>query len=117
MEANTNKLNLPAIAFALAALVCTVPSAANAGDGPATEKVPYADLNLATSEGIEELDRRLDRAVMRVCGETYPRPHAITTIAQCKRVTKRDLKPQREYAIARANGNADVQWAQNAVGN
>ena len=103
------KSNLPAITFAIAALVAAIPSSAIASDEPPTEKVRYGDLNLATEEGVEALDRRLDRAVKRVCGEAHTRD-LITqrAIRECERTTWHDIRPEREFAIAQATGQQDA---------
>jgi UrcA family protein len=114
MEKNTRKSNLPAIAFALAALASTVPSSAIAG-GPTTEKVPYGDLNLASEDGVKALDRRLDRAVERVCGEPQVRNLALQRrIEQCRADTWQSIQGERQFAIARATGQHDAQRAEHA---
>jgi len=114
MEKNTRKPNLPAIAFALAALTATLPSSAIAGE-PQTEKVPYGDLNLATEAGIQALDRRLDRAVERVCGESQIRNLAANRqVERCRADTWRSIQDERQFAIARATGRQDVQRAERA---
>jgi UrcA family protein len=114
MEKRNSKLNLPAIAFACAALIAAVPSSALAEDRAPIEKVPYGDLNLATQAGIDTLDRRLDRAVERVCGQAIPRvlQHQ-KVIAQCKKETRQRVQAKRDFAIARAAGDRGLAWAGN----
>lgn len=110
MEKSTRKLNLPAIAFALAALVATHPSALARSDPP-SEKVPYGDLNLATAEGVKELDRRLDRAVERVCGHAMPRELVKQRAHdKCREDTLNSISDDRQFAIAKANGSN--AWAE-----
>ena len=114
MEKNTRKSNLPAIAFALAALASTVPSSAIAG-GPTTETVPYGDLNLASEAGIKALDRRLDRAVERVCGDSQVRTLALQRrIEQCRADTWQSIRDERQFAIAKSTGQHDAQRAERA---
>lgn len=112
MEKNIRKSNLPAIGFALAALAATLPSSAFAGNGAPTEKVPYGDLNLATQAGVETLDRRLDRAVQRVCGSASMRDlPAQARIEQCREDTWKAIEDDRQVAIAKATGQDNVQQA------
>ena len=113
METNTRKSNLPAIAFALAALVATHPSTAFANNEPPSEKVHYGDLNLASEDGIKALDRRLDRAVQRVCGQATVRElYQQQAIEKCRKDTMRSIQGEREFAIATANGSET--WAESA---
>lgn len=115
METNTRKSNLSAIAFALAALTATIPGQAFANGEPLTEDVHYGDLNLATQAGIDALDRRLDRAVKRVCGEPSPRSLSATRqVGKCREETWQSIEADREFAIARATGRHDVQRAERA---
>jgi len=113
MEKRTHKTNLPAIAFALAALASTLPSSAIAA-GERSEKVPYGDLNLATEAGIAALDRRLDRAVERVCGDSQTRnPSAQRGIKRCHAETWQSIQDDRQFAIAKSTGQG-VQRAERA---
>lgn len=108
METKTRKSNLPAIAFALAALTATP---AFAG-GPQSEEVHYGDLNLSTPAGVAALDRRLDRAVQRVCGDAARQNlSAQRLIARCRAETWQSIQDDRQFAIAKSTGR-DVQRAQ-----
>jgi len=110
MEKNTRKSNLAAVVFALAALTAT-PAVAQASH---TEEVPYGDLNLGTQAGIAALDRRLDRAVERVCGDALFRNLAAQRrIEQCRAQTWQSIQDDRQFAIAKATGQRDVQRAEN----
>jgi len=112
MEKNTRKSNLPAIAFALAALTATLPSSALAGAAQ-SETVPYGDLNLGSEEGVKALDRRLDRAVERVCGTPQIRSlQAQRQIEQCRAETWAAIQDDRQFAIAKATGQENVQRAE-----
>jgi UrcA family protein len=115
MEVNTRKSTLSAIAFGLAALTATAPLTALASGQPLTENVHYGDLNLATPAGIEALDRRLDRAVKRVCGDASPRSLSdVRQVGKCRDETWQSIEADREFAIARATGRHDVQRAERA---
>jgi UrcA family protein len=115
MEPNTMKSTLPALIVAAAALVTAIPSATFARENVTTERVPYADLNLASRAGIETLDRRLERAVKRVCGGDARHMGLHDEIAECREKARAGILPQREYAIARATGRQDGQaWAENS---
>lgn len=117
MKSNTPKLNLPAIAFAAAALASALPSAAIARDETRTERVTYSDLNLANEAGVKALDRRLDRAVQRVCGDDRRNILTPPAVTRCMRSAHASVIPQRAYAIARATGSQDgtKAWAENAA--
>lgn len=115
MDPKTMKSTLPALVFAAAALVTAIPSATFARENVATERVPYGDLNLANEAGIETLDRRLDRAVRRVCGGDTRIKGMHDAIAECREKARASILPQRNYAIARATGRQDGQaWAENS---
>lgn len=61
------------IALALAASSLSLAPAALAGDNDErSSTVSHSDLDLSTEEGIEELDRRIDRAARTVCGSDDP---------------------------------------------
>ena len=116
MDTNTRKLNLPAIAFALAALAATHPAAVLA-ERPHSEKVLYGDLNLASEDGVAVLDRRLDRAVERVCGEASIRDVAAQRrIEACREETRQSIEDDRELAIGKATGQ-NVRRAEQASRN
>jgi UrcA family protein len=105
METTTRKSNLRPIAFALAALIATVPASAIAAGEPQTVHVYYGDLNLTSEAGIAALDRRLDRAVERVCGNVSVRNLIENrAVARCEQETRRSIRDDREFAIAKANG-------------
>jgi UrcA family protein len=115
MEPNTMKSTLPALIVAAAALVSAIPSATFAREVVTTERVPYADLNLASEAGIETLDRRLERAVKRVCGGDARHLGLQDEVIACREKARAGIAPQRNYAIARATGRQNGQaWAENA---
>ena len=73
----------------------------------ATQRVSYADLDLATSEGERALVRRLRGAVRNVCAEEVG-PSAIVYVEHsCRKLTWRDTQPQLGSAISRARQMAE----------
>lgn len=119
MDTKTRTSNLPAIAFALAALTATLPFPALARGEPASEAVPYGDLNLASEAGVKALDRRLDRAVERVCGAPPVRSLAThRQVAECREQAWQAIQDDRAIAIARATGRTNGQeWAERSPRN
>lgn len=81
-------------------IFAAAPALANA---PKAAHVGIADLNLASAQGVAELDRRLDRAVKTVCA-TGPAADLRTTLAarSCLVKTKATAALQRDAAIAAA---------------
>lgn len=59
------------VGVALAVSLLTTPAMAKPGEGRRVVRVSFADLDLATPDGIAALDRRLASAVRRVCGTVY----------------------------------------------
>ena len=113
------KYPLRAIAFAFVALATVAPAAASAADEPRTEKVYFGDLDLASPAGIETLDRRLDRAVERVCGQASVRElQKQRQIKKCRQLTWNSVRSDRQVAIARADksGVGGKTWAENGSG-
>ncbi|WP_120076224.1 UrcA family protein [Aurantiacibacter odishensis] len=63
-------MKTPKITFALAlaaAGMAAAPTMASAEDTQSV-RVTYDDLDLSTQNGIEELERRIDRAARQICG-------------------------------------------------
>ena len=76
-----------------------------------TERVSYADLDLATNDGRKMLFRRVRSAVKNVCSEmlgpatTYYQEHA-----DCRRATWSDTRPQMNLALDEArNGSRQAK--------
>lgn len=108
METKTADPTLRRIAFALAALSATAPSWAVLASEPRGEAVYYGDLNLAGESGVKVLDRRLDRAVARVCGSFSIRNlTADRDVAECREQTWNAIRDERDFAIAKATGRYD----------
>jgi UrcA family protein len=55
------------LAAAIGALGLTTPASANTAAFATSERVSYADLDLATTDGQAALQKRVDRAAWRVC--------------------------------------------------
>lgn len=104
------------VAFALAAL--TTSAAIMAQDDLLTETVQFNDLNLTTETGVDLLDRRLNRAVKRVCGSApIQSASANRRVRHCQDQAWVGIEPQRSFAIASANnGNRQTEIAVNARG-
>ncbi|OYX65582.1 MAG: hypothetical protein B7Y88_07980 [Sphingomonadales bacterium 32-64-17] len=100
MQAITIKLAIAASALALAPTV----SAAE-GDQRST-RVAYADLDLASAEGMAELDRRIDTAAREVCNAdqqaTGTRIES-RSARQCVETAKTQL--DRHFAQIKRNAN------------
>jgi UrcA family protein len=81
--------------IALAGL--TAATAANAADNPEnTVKVKYSDLDLTSNNGFRLLDRRIGRAIERVCG-SYAEVHDMVDaqkIDRCRVSAQQHIGPQ-----------------------
>lgn len=75
---------------------------------PATRRVAYGDLNLATQIGESALARRVSSAVKEVCRQELGPSPLYYAQTSCRMVTWSDTKPQVAQAIARARGMAAV---------
>ena len=84
------------LAIAAVALPLT---AAQASEAPAAE-VGYADLNLGTAEGQAIFDRRIDRAIEKVCGRLENHPTFDSAVRRCQRETRVDAMQLRDLAVA-----------------
>lgn len=84
-----------------AALIGAAPAAAQTETN--SIQVGIADLDLATTEDVARLDRRLGAAVRRVCGVAAARTlDAYQDVATCRREAAARIAPQRDLAIAEA---------------
>lgn len=77
--------------------------AATAGEPDAklpTAEVHYGDLDLATSEGRDKLETRVERAARRVC-PAFSRDIKMNARArECRKVALNAVRPQIEMAVA-----------------
>lgn len=68
-----------------------------------TAEVYYGDLNLLSEHGVNQLDRRIDRAITIVCGDDMPFDILFTPgIRACQRETLTAVMPARDEVIDRA---------------
>lgn len=99
-------------AAALANVAVAVPAHAAEPSAP-TASVRYADLDLATPDGVARLDRRIRIAAKSVCGEADPRDLArMAPVQQCRAKAIVSAAPQIASAIESAHG--DTRVASNA---
>lgn len=105
---SSHTMNAARIAFVIATIAVNgAPSYAIAGEPVPTEQVVYTDLDLNTPDGVATLDKRLNRAVRKVC--YLANPHAISDLSdesRCRRRAMSQIKPQRELAIANARSES-----------
>ena len=90
-------MKTPIFAIAAASLAVTA-SPALAGDAPKM-KVHYADLNLATEAGIEQLERRIEGAAKKVCNAETPTTGSRMASTQSRRcVAKAKATAMQQFA-------------------
>ncbi len=102
-----NKLTLLAASVAASAAVVTPAQA----EPPKSVEVGYSDLNLRTSEGIAQLDRRIDRAIDTVCDyRSFVSDRLFNRTARlCVSETLADVTPARDRVIqAHQRGQVEV---------
>ncbi len=99
----------------LAAVAMTTVTAAHASPGAGsapTKHVTYRDLNLATQEGQEKFERRIQGAANEVCLPFLEVPGSLLgnkgAFARCRQFALADVHPQMLAAIQRASGVAGV---------
>ncbi len=86
---------------AAAASICTAPALAQ---DMVSVKVGYSDLNLASTAGAAVLERRIDAAVMQICGRADNRdPQQRALVAQCRQEVSVGADEQGRQAIAKAH--------------
>lgn len=84
-------------------LLAAAPAAQDPVAAPASVAVSYSDLNLNTAAGRAELDRRLHRAVAKVCPAPDHRELRQRQAAQaCRQVALASADQQRRIALASA---------------
>jgi UrcA family protein len=87
----------------IAASLVLAPSAAIAAEtGPAPQiQVKYSDLNLASADGVAELERRIERAAKKVCGASrLPTGSRIADIDARQCVAKAKASAAQSFAAA-----------------
>ena len=90
----------PLIALAAAAALVTTPAFA-AG----SKDISYRDLDLSTSHGQQELDRRIDAAARTVCGLSTVRTGTVLRSAQAKACYQQASNNARAMIAARIKEN------------
>jgi UrcA family protein len=87
--------------IALALIFAAAPALAQ----PPVGRVRYSDLDLATPAGVAMLDRRIGRAVERLCGGAYPTDlDAQAQVARCRLETMKSVSGPRATLLARNGG-------------
>ncbi len=87
---------------ALALIFAAAPALAQ----PQAGSVRYSDLDLATPAGVATLDRRISRAVERLCGVAYPTDlDAQAQVASCRSETMKSVSGPRAMLLARKGGS------------
>ncbi|CUS43794.1 MAG: UrcA family protein [Pseudomonadota bacterium] len=99
------KLLIPA-----ALLSAVLPNAAQAMENPADVHVAYRDLNLKSPSGVQMLDRRIERAVSRICVEDGALDmQRRLAVFRCRRVALAKVAGQRAAALeSAASGNVEL---------
>jgi UrcA family protein len=76
---------------------------------PPAGSVRYSDLDLATPAGVARLDRRIGRAVERLCGAAYPTDlDAQAQVAGCRSDAMKSVSGRRATLLARAGGSGAI---------
>ena len=95
------------IGAALAAALLAAPAAAGSGEKRRDIRVKIADLDLATSEGVATLDRRLAQAVVKACGTAhYLEPEALDEMDRCRAAARERAMATRNALLGRDTGGA-----------
>lgn len=98
------------VGVAILASQLSVPAAADAGQQRRDITVNIADIDLSTRMGVDELDRRLARAVLKACGTAhYLETEQLRDMDRCRAaahvraMAMRDRLAQRAVAAAPAS--------------
>lgn len=82
-------------------LFATAPALAREAAAQATQRVSFADLNLATPAGVAALDRRIEQAIRRACGDAFPRDLAAQAeMRGCRASMRAGIADRRDAAVA-----------------
>jgi len=99
-------LKLSLIAAIAASAVCAAAAPAFAQDAVADvdqRTVSYADLDLSSAAGITQLDRRIDKAVIQVCGHAdLHNMDAWKAMDHCRDDARSKIEPMRNALVASA---------------
>lgn len=80
-------------------------------DGSRSMEISYADLNLTSDAGVAALDKRINRAIAKVC-KTDNRFDQL----KCRDVARKGAAKRTEVAIAQAHSKANYAAAQGKDG-
>lgn len=103
---------LAALGIAASTLFAAAPASAQMEQH--SKAVKYSDLDLATQQGVDSLNRRVKYAVRTVCGVDRAqtlREHGVAS--DCAKVAMADAAPRVQLAVAQARTNRD--YAANAI--
>lgn len=92
--------------FAAAAVGAAVP--ASAQEAPVSIKVRYADLNLASPQGVTALNQRIKAAARQVCGPQPTNLDETMAMRRCQTDAIRSAEPQVALAMGRASPDSVV---------
>ena len=95
---------MPKILLLAALMAQSLPAAAAAGEQAPGVRVGYADLDLTQEAGRRILDRRLQRAVERVC----PDDNGVREVAQLAAIRACRANKMQELAVPRAKALAEA---------
>lgn len=92
----------PLVAIALLSLA--LPATAAPGSSTAAVKVDISGIDLATSAGRVQLERRVARTIDAICGprEFFMRDET-DALAACRDATRADVEPQVRAVVTRAS--------------
>ena len=98
--------------LAIAAIAATVLSTPAAAQELRSVEVDFADLNLASDVGVENFDKRIRMAIVRVCsiGATSDRIDSQWE-RRCERDTQARINPMRDERVQIARSGARDQMA------
>jgi UrcA family protein len=87
-----------------ATLLAAAPALANQDEGSAKLAISTSGIDLATPQGQEALQRRVDNAIARLCGtnDLGTREEA-EAIAACRAETRAEVQPQVDAMLMRAS--------------
>jgi UrcA family protein len=88
------------------ALVLAAASAAASAEPP-SRAVRYADLDLATSDGVAALDRRIGHAIEQICGTAVPADlDSQAAIQLCRVASWKEVAGRRSTLLAAARAGS-----------
>ena len=91
------------------ALLLSAATPAIAQEAPGGVRIATADINLSTTEGVAQLDRRIARAIDRVCPETRGRElNSFHTLHACRTAVMRSVAAQRQHLLESRTGTLSV---------